>query len=52
MQDRSQPDVFETSDLPEDEQHLDSQVPVCIFKLINVIFVVYCFITTVPVAFY
>jgi len=38
VQDRSQPDVFETSDLPEDEQHLDSQVTVCIFKVINIIF--------------
>ena len=28
MQDRSQPDVYETSDLPEDDQHLDSQDPV------------------------
>jgi len=31
MQDRSQPDVYETSDLPEDEQHMDTQV--CSFKL-------------------
>ena len=54
MQDRSQPDVYETSDLPEDEQHLDNQVPVWIFKnlfghvlltekvLIHVILYVHC----------
>jgi len=33
MQDRSQPDVYETSDLPEDDQNLDTQVLVWVLNI-------------------
>jgi len=44
MQDRSQPDVYETSDLPEDDQHLDTQGLVWVLNLFTYIIVLdkYC----------
>jgi len=33
VQDRTQPDVYETSDLPEDDQYLDGQAPVWVSDL-------------------